>query len=63
MSDLHIEKTRTSTLEQSRRLEEVTLQSGAKMAATYGWLPHPVRGGRPGGGSTNQVEPRGSYLH
>jgi len=29
MSDLHIEKTRTSTLEQSRRLEEVTLQSGA----------------------------------
>jgi len=40
MSDLHREKTETSTLEQSRRLKEVTLQSGANLAATQGHPPH-----------------------
>ena len=40
MLDLHREKTRTSTLEESRRLEEVTLQSGANLAATQGSPPH-----------------------
>jgi len=40
MSDLHREKTQTSTPEQSRRLEEVTLQSGANLAATQGHPPH-----------------------
>jgi len=40
MSDLHREKTRTSTPEQSRRLEEVTLQSGANLAAAQGRSPH-----------------------
>jgi len=40
MSDLHREKTRMSTPEQSRRLEEVTLQSGVNLAATQGCPPH-----------------------
>jgi len=38
------------------------MQSGAKMAATQGRPPHLVSGGQPGG-STNQVEPRGSCPH
>jgi hypothetical protein len=40
MSDLHKEKTQTSSLEQSKRLEEVTLQSGAMLAATEAHPPH-----------------------
>jgi len=40
MSDLHREKTQTSTPEQSRRLEEVTMQSGANLVATQGRPPH-----------------------
>jgi len=34
MSNLHKEKTQTSTPEQSRRLKEVTLQCGANLEAT-----------------------------
>ena len=54
MLDLHREKTRTSTQEQSRRVEELTLQSGAKLA--------PGLGGRLGV-LANHSQPHGSYLH
>jgi len=61
MSDLHREKTRTSTLEQSRRLRKMCLKARAHLPLGRGGLLGGM-GGRPGA-RTNQVPPRGSCLH
>ena len=62
MSDLHREKTGTSTQEQSRRLQEPPPERWDPSVIGQGRVPHPDRGGRPGL-STNQSEHRESYLH
>jgi len=61
MSELHRERTMSITQEYSKRLEKVTLQSGAHLAESQerapkdqGWSPAPT---------ANQVQPHGSYLH
>jgi len=62
MLDLHGEKTQTSTLEESRILEEVTLQKWGQFGSHTGALAPPGLGSH-SAPVANHNQARGSYLH